>query len=68
MVKKTKDGVSSSFILDVETQTGEISEPNISPLQDGHIVKTLYTAYSPDRKMIWIYDTTNGSWDGVEIL
>lgn len=59
---------SGSSSVDVETQAGEIAEPTTTAKGDGHIVKVLYTGFTPDRVVQWIYDLTNTEWFGVELL
>lgn len=55
-------------MIDVESQAGEIAEPTTTPKGDGHIVKVLYTGFTPDRVVVWTYDLTNTAWFGEEKL
>jgi len=57
-----------AFTVDTDTATGDIAEPVVTPIGDGHMVKVLYTDYAPDRVVLWIYDLTNTTWHGVEML
>lgn len=54
--------------VDVESVTGEIAEPTTTAKGDGHIVKVIYTDFTPDRVVQWTYDLTNTRWFGVELL
>lgn len=55
-------------LLTEENQTGEVADPVITPRGDGHMVKVTYTDYTPDRAVLWIYDLSNTTWHGVEVL
>jgi len=57
-----------AFTIDTETATGEIAYPVTTPIGDGHMIKVLYTDFTPDRVVMWIYDLTNIAWYGVELL
>ena len=54
--------------IDLEVQTGEILVPTTTVKGDGHIVKVLYTGFTPDRVVSWTYDLVNTKWFGVELL
>lgn len=55
-------------VIDTESQAGDIAVPTTTPKGDGHIIKVLYTGYTPDRVALWAYDLTNTAWYGVELL
>ena len=55
-------------MIDTEEQAGEIAVPTTTAKGDGHLVKVLYTGFTPDRYVLWCYDLTNTGWKGVELL
>jgi len=67
----TVEGVlmeNSAFTINSENQAGEILEPVTLPIGDGHMIRVRYTGFAPDRCVQWIYDLTNTTWHGVELL
>ena len=55
-------------VIDTEESANDIETPTTTAKGDGHLVKMLYTTYTPDRVVLWTYDLTNTKWFGVEML
>lgn len=56
---------SPGFNILKEDQSGPIAVP-VTAATEGLMVVVRYTAWTPNRKIIWVY--TNGAWNGMEVL